>query len=301
MNQPSGDMKAMTAMTQPRPVPEDGFWWSDDGLRLHYHDYPGPADRPAIVCVPGLTRNARDFAALAAHLAGRWRVIAVDLRGRGESAYAKFPMSYAPFQYRRDLDALFAALGLERCVMIGSSLGGVLTMMTALARPGFLAGALLNDVGPQIEAAGLQRIARYVGKSGAWPSWVHAARAAAELHTPAHPDYDLVQWIAFAKRLNRLTPQGRIVPDYDMRIAEPMRHPAEPVDLWPALDALRDIPVCILRGALSDILSADTAHRMTERLPLARLITVPRQGHPPELDEPESLAAIDRLLAAVAA
>lgn len=294
-------MGAMAARTQPLRGFEDGFWWSNDGLRLHYRDYPGRSDRPTILCIPGLTRNARDFAALAERLSGEWRVICIELRGRGESAYAKFPMSYAPLQYRQDLDDLIKTLALDRAVMIGSSLGGVLTMMTALARPGFVAGAVLNDVGPEIESAGLDRIRKYVGRSGSWPSWVHAARAASELHGAAHPGYDLVQWIAFAKRLCRVTPQGRIVPDYDMKIAEPMRHPAEPVDLWPALDALGEAPVAILRGALSDILSQATADAMAARLKHATLTIVPDTGHPPELDEAESLAAIDSLLAKVAA
>jgi pimeloyl-ACP methyl ester carboxylesterase len=294
-------MEAMAGRTQPLRSFEDGFWWSNDGLRLHYRDYPGPSDRPAIICVPGLTRNARDFATLAERLTGDWRVICVELRGRGESAYAKFPMSYAPLQYRQDLDDLIATLGLDRAVMVGTSLGGLLTMMTALARPGFLAGAVLNDVGPEVEAAGLDRIRKYVGRSGSWPSWVHAARAASELHGVAHPDYDLVQWIAFAKRLCRVTPQGRIVPDYDMKIAEPMRHPAEPVDLWPALDAFGDAPVAVLCGALSDILSKTTATAMIARLKRGALTIVPQTGHAPELDEAESLAAIDALLAKVAA
>lgn len=290
----------MAGLTQPQQRFDDGYWWSNDGLRLHYRDYPGRADRPPVICIPGLTRNARDFAALAERLAGSWRVICVDLRGRGDSAYAKFPMSYAPLQYRHDLDDLLRTLEVERCVMIGSSLGGLLIMMTALARPGLLAGAVLNDVGPEIEAVGIERIRRYVGRSSSWPSWVHAARAARDLHGEAHPDFDLVRWIALAKRLNRLTPQGRIVPDYDLRIAEPMRHPAEPLDLWPAMEALRDVPVAILRGELSDILAERTATRMQGMLNLGTLTTVRGTGHPPELDEPEALAAIDAMLAKVA-
>jgi pimeloyl-ACP methyl ester carboxylesterase len=294
-------MGAMAGRTQPILNYEDGFWWSNDGLRLHYRDYPGRSDRPPIICIPGLTRNARDFAALAERLSGDWRVICIELRGRGESGYAKFPMSYAPLQYRHDLDDLFSSLAIDRAVMIGTSLGGLLTMLTALARPGFVAGAVLNDVGPEVEAAGLDRIRKYVGKSGSWPSWVHAARAASELHGVAHPGYDLVQWIAFAKRLYRVSPQGRIVPDYDMRIAEPMRHPAEPVDLWPALDAFGEAPVAVLRGAHSDILSDRTATEMVKRLKCGTLTVIPQTGHAPELDEAESLAAIDALAAKVAA
>lgn len=288
-------MEAMAAQTQY----EDGYWWSKDGLRLHYRDYPGRADRPPILCIPGLTRNARDFAHVADRLAGDWRLICVDLRGRGESGYSKLPMSYGPLTYLQDLEDLLDTLGIERFVSFGTSLGGLMTMMLAAHRTGRIAGALLNDIGPVIEDTGLERIRGFVGKSGSWPSWMHAARATANTLGAAHPDYDLSRWISLSKRLNRLTAQGRIVPDYDARIAEPMRHPAEAMDLWPAFEALRGVPVQILRGEVSDILSASTAAAMIKRLPKARLAVVPRTGHPPELDEPQSIAAIDALLAEV--
>ena len=278
---------------------EDGYWWSKDGLRLHYRNYGGREDRPPILCIPGLTRNARDFAHVANRLAGDWRLICVDLRGRGESAYSKLPMSYAPLTYLQDIEDLLETLKIDRFVAFGTSLGGLVTMLLATSRPGRIAGALLNDIGPVVEEAGLDRIRGFVGKSGSWPSWMHAARATANVHGAAHPDYDLGQWIALAKRLYRLTAQGRIVPDYDLRIAEPMRHPAEAVDLWPAFEALGAAPVHILRGALSDILSAEAAKAMAKRLPNAKLTIVPRHGHPPELDEPESIRATDALLKSV--
>ncbi|WP_219895287.1 alpha/beta fold hydrolase [Aquisediminimonas profunda] len=286
----------MAAQTQH----EDGFWWSKDGLRLHYRDYAGRTDRPPILCIPGLTRNARDFAHVAERLSGEWRLICVDLRGRGESGYSKLPMSYGPLTYLQDIEDLLETLQIGRFVCFGTSLGGLMTMMLAAHRTGRIAGALLNDIGPVIEEAGLERIRGYVGKSASWPSWMHAARATENILATAHPDYEITQWISLSKRLNRLTAQGRIVPDYDMRIAEPMRHPAVAVDLWPALDALRDVPVHILRGELSDILSADTAAAMVKRLPHARLSIISRTGHPPELDERESIEAIDALLAEVA-
>jgi pimeloyl-ACP methyl ester carboxylesterase len=290
-------MGAMAAQLQY----EDRYWWSKDGLRLHYRDYSGPADRPPILCIPGLMRNARDFAHVAERLAGEWRLICVDLRGRGDSAYAKFPLSYAPITYLQDLEDLISELQLERVIIFGTSLGGLLAMMMAQAHPGRIAGALLNDIGPVIEGEGLARIRGTVEKSGSWPSWVHAGRAAAEIYGGAHPDYDLNQWIALAKRLYRLTPQGRIVQDYDLKIAVPMRSPAEPVDMWPALDAFGDAPVTVLRGALSDILSQTTAKAMAKRLAKGRVVTIPNTGHPPELDEPASIAAIDALLTAVTA
>ena len=136
---------------------ENRYWWSKDEVRLHYRDYPakdgsGPAEKPPILCIPGLTRNARDFEEVAARLAGDWRVIAIDLRGRGESGYAKDPMSYVPLTYVQDVEALLGELGIERYVAFGTSLGGIVTMLLAglLAGEGRskLAGVLLNDVGP---------------------------------------------------------------------------------------------------------------------------------------------------------
>ena len=277
------------------------FVTAADGVRLYVRDHGRDvAGRVPIVCIPGLTRNARDFAHVAERLAGEWRLICVDLRGRGESGYSKLPMSYAPLTYLQDLEDLLETLELKRFVAIGTSLGGLMTMMLAAHRTGRIAGALLNDVGPVVEEAGLERIRGYVGKASSWPSWMHAARATAIAQNDSHPDYDLTQWIGLAKRLYRLTAQGRIVPDYDMRIAEPMRHPAEPVDLWPAYEALGDVPVHILRGELSDILSAEAAKAMAKLLPNAKLTIVPRTGHPPELDEPEATKAIDALLKSVA-
>ena len=281
----------------------DGFYWSRDGLRLHYRDYAGRADRPPLLCLPGLTRNARDFEGLAGRLAGEWRVICVSLRGRGESAYAKDPLTYVPLTYLQDLEALVAALGLTRVVAVGTSLGGLLTMLLASTHRGLLAGAVLNDVGPAVEAAGLARIRGYVGRGGNWPTWMHAARDVAELNAAHYPGYEIADWLRMAKQLCRLTNSGRIVWDYDARIAEPFRLPnAEAgVDLWPAFDAIGDVPALSLRGALSDILSVPTQKAMAKRLPSLRTVQVPKVGHAPTLDEPAAARAIDGLLAEIAA
>ena len=279
----------------------DGYWWSGDGLRLHYRDYPGRADRPPLLCIPGLTRNARDYEGLAERLAGEWRVIVVDLRGRGESAYAKDPMSYVPLTYLQDLEALVMELKLERFVAVGTSLGGILTMLMASTHPERIAGAVLNDVGPDIDPAGLSRIRGYVGKANWHPTWIHAARALAEANGDAYPAYDIEDWLAMAKRLYRLTSAGRIVLDYDMKIAEPFRLPGNEAgpDMWRAFDALKDKPLLVVRGANSDILAAATAEAMRKRAKGCDLVTVPDTGHAPAPDEPEAVAGIDRLLATI--
>lgn len=279
---------------------KDGWWQSSDGLRLHFRDYAGPKDRLPVLCIPGLTRNARDFDPVAQRIAGARRVICVELRGRGESAFAAEAQSYNPLTYLGDLEALLTELKLKKFIAIGTSLGGILTMLLAASKAGRVAGALINDIGPVIESDGLDRIKSQVGRTQSWLTWVHAARDLAEMQAAIYPGYDLVQWIALAKRLFKLSPNGRIVPDYDARIAEPLRGGGAPAaDLWPAWDALGDVPVTLLCGALSDILSAKTARDMVKRLPNAKLVTISNVGHAPALDEAASLRAIDALLKAV--
>ena len=285
------------------PAYENRYWASEDGLKLHYRDYPGREDRPPILCMPGLTRNARDFEDLAARLSPEWRVIAVSFRGRGKSEYAKDPMSYVPPTYVGDVQALLDELALPSVIAFGTSLGGIVTMLLAAAAPGRIAGALLNDVGPEIEPAGLGRIRAYVGKSNTWPTWMHAARAVAEANSEVYPSYEIEDWLAMAKRIYRLNSSGRIVLDYDMKIAEPFRVPGNEAgpDMWQALEQLKTVPVSILRGQRSDVLGAATADRMLKELDHAELVTIPGVGHTPTLEEPDAAAAIDRLLARVVA
>jgi pimeloyl-ACP methyl ester carboxylesterase len=276
----------------------DGYWWSNDGLRLHYRDYPGRADRPPIICIPGLTRNARDFEGVADRLKGEWRLLCVELRGRGESAYAKDAMTYVPLTYLQDLEALIRELDLARFVLFGTSLGGLITMLLANSGSDRIAAALINDIGPVLEPRGLERIRGYVGRSQSWPTWMHAARHFAEAQKDVFPTWRLEQWLVFAKRLCRLGPNGRIVFDYDMRIAEPFKLPggATGFDLWRAFRGLDGVPSLVVRGALSDLLTAETMDAMlAENLALSG-VTVPQVGHAPTLEEPEAAAAIDALL-----
>lgn len=281
----------------------DCHWTSRDGLKLHYRDYPGRSDRPIVLCLPGLTRNVRDFENLAMRFAGDWRVISPEMRGRGDSAYAKDSSTYNPFQYVDDVNHLLDDLGVDRYVAVGTSLGGLMTMILALNAPERIVGAVLNDIGPVLEPEGLARIGGYVGQGRNFPTWMHAARALEESQAIAYPDYGIDDWLAMAKRLMVVSSNGRIVFDYDMKIAEPLqRSGAEPqADLWPAIEALAGKPMLLLRGALSDVLSAKTLDQMAARLPDAEAVTLPRIGHAPTLDEPESMAAIERLLARCAA
>lgn len=282
----------------------DGWWNGGDGLRLHYRDYAGGAgaeDRPPILCIPGLTRNARDFEGVADRLKGEWRLICVELRGRGQSEHARDPMTYTPPVYWQDVEALIAELGLRRFILFGTSLGGLITMLLAMADNSRIAGALLNDIGPDLEQKGLDHIRSYVGRTQSWPTWLHAARAICEMQRDRYPDWDIGRWLVYAKRLCKLTPGGRIVFDYDMRIAEPFRAPGGDTgfDLWSAFAGLKGVTSLVVRGELSDLLSQKTVERMLAENPAMEAVTVPRVGHAPTLDEPEAQAAIDRLLARV--
>lgn len=251
-----------------------------------------------VICIPGLTRNARDFEGVAERLAGRRRVICVDLRGRGQSAYAKDPMTYMPLTYVQDMEALLREQAIEKFIAIGTSLGGLITMLLASMGPGRVIGALLNDIGPEIEEDGLARIRTYVGQGRSYPTWVHAARDLEENNADVFPDNDVSDWLRMAKRQMEVSPGGRIVLDYDMKIAEPFAVPGGEagVDLWPALNSFSDIPTVLVHGAKSDILSAATAQKMMDRMNKGELVTLPNIGHAPTLDEPEVQAAIDRLL-----
>jgi pimeloyl-ACP methyl ester carboxylesterase len=272
----------------------DHVWWSADGIRLHARVYPGHPNALPLLCLPGLTRNARDFEGLALALAGRRTVYAVDFRGRGDSGYAKDSLTYVPLTYAQDVAALLGDRGIDRFMTIGTSLGGIVTMLLAAMLPGRLAATILNDVGPVIEAAGLARIRGYVGQSGSQPTWVHAARAAAEANADVYPQWQLADWLVFVKRTHRLTPEGRIVLDYDPNIAQPFKVPGGESggDLWPAFAALKPVPTLIIRGKNSDILSTATAQAMLGALDYGQLIEIADTGHAPTLDEATAVAAI---------
>lgn len=278
---------------------EDRHYNSTDGLRLHYRDYAGgEADQAPILCLPGLTRNARDFEPVAERFAGEWRVLALDFRGRGGSAPDPDPSRYMPATYARDVIKLLDQLGIAEAMFVGTSLGGLVTMLIAAMENERIAGALLNDIGPEVAPEGIERIRTYVGKPAAWTSYAKAATAMMARAGDVYPKWSADEWERFARRCCREEGE-HVVYDYDMRIAEPFAqaNDATQPDLWPWLEHLKDRPVTILRGALSDLFTEATAERMVRELgESAELVTVPDVGHAPSFDEPESIAAVDRLL-----
>ncbi|MFC4256084.1 alpha/beta fold hydrolase [Altererythrobacter xixiisoli] len=296
------------------PVHVTGQWQTADGLTLSYRDFPGPADaagRPPLLCLHGLTRNGRDFEPLIERFAADWRIIVPDMRGRGQSDYARDTASYVLPSYIADVELLLAQLELNRFVGVGTSMGALILTGIALGGRDRLAGVIINDIGPEIEADGLERIVEYVGQGRSFPTWMHAARGLRDQAEVAHPDFTITQWLAMAKRLMCLSGNGRIVFDYDMKIAEPFASagnpgaetetpaPAAASGLWPGFEAFGGRPGLVLRGEVSDLLSAATVDAMTRRIAGLQAVVVPRTGHAPTLEEPAAQAAIAALLARI--
>lgn len=272
---------------------------SPDGLTLYARDYDAGGDKPVLLCMHGLTRSCLDFHDLALHLMDRFRVITVDQRGRGRSAYDPDSSNYRADIYCADMLALLAQLRLSQVIAIGTSMGGIMTMMMASMKPGLFKAAILNDIGPEIDPAGLERIAGYVGKTDAFESWDAAAQALKAQGPDVFPNYTERDWMDFARRTCIETDNEGVRFNYDPAIAEPFKTDdtaAAPVDMRTLYMALFDIPVLIIRGALSDILSPEITDKMTAAHPGAALAEIPAIGHAPMLTEPESLAAIDGFL-----
>jgi pimeloyl-ACP methyl ester carboxylesterase len=273
----------------------DRYWNSVDGVKLHYRDHDGDRDRPPILCIPGLTRNARDFEPVADRFAGEWRVISIDLRGRGGSAFDPEPANYKPMVYVGDILKLLDQLGIADAVFVGTSLGGICTMALALGDRERIAGALLNDIGPVVDNEGIARIADYVGKPVIFAGWDDAIDQTAARAVDVYPDYDRSNWERFVRRM-AVEDNGQVRFDYDMRIADNFESATSAPDMWPFFEALDGRPVTVLRGELSDLLTADVAERMATAIGDVEVVTIPRVGHAPSFDEPESIAALERLL-----
>ena len=276
---------------------EDRYYVVRDGLRLHYRDYPGARTRPPLLCLHGLTRNSRDWAEFAERYSPRFRVLSLEFRGRAGSDYDPLPARYNPLTYAGDVIELLDQLGISQAVFVGTSLGGLVTMTVAAMAPHRIAATILNDVGPDLDASGIDRILSYVGKDRRFKSWDEAAGAIAANYGASFDRYSHDDWVKMAKR-NCREENGEIRFDYDMAIAEPFKTagPTPNVDLWPFFAVLGQKPLLVIRGAKSDLLTAATADKMREVVPDVKLAVVPGVGHAPELNEPEAVAAIDEFL-----
>lgn len=277
-------------------------WVTPDGLSLYARDYPAEGGEKAlpVLCLHGFTRNSKDFEELAPVLAaaGR-RVIAMDMRGRGQSDRDPRPANYHPKVYARDVLGFLAELGVSRAVFLGTSMGGLITLAVALLRPKAIAAAILNDVGPAVDLAGVRRIQSYAGKAPEVRTWQDAADYMRVTNEVALPGLAAADWAGMARRLFRDSPTGPVL-DYDPAIAGGGKAKASSLIAWFAFRRLaRRVPTLLLRGEQSDILTADIARRMRRRSPALQLAVIPGVGHAPTLSEPEALAAIRAFLAKV--
>ena len=285
------------------------FRSADGRLDLYTRDYPvegpvaGASGVPPLLMMHGLTRNSADFEPLAAHFAGRFRLIVPDQRGRGRSAYDPDPANYRPDVYAADMFALLDSLGIETVTIIGTSMGGLIAMIMAAMQPQRIAGIVFNDVGPEIDPAGLARIQGYVGKAGVLNTWDDAARACAATNGNAFPEFGHDDWLAFARRTCREQADGTVALDYDPALAASTAgdDPATvPPDLWPLWAVLDAVPVLVVRGEHSDLRAAATVIEMDNRHagPFAA-VQVPGRAHAPMLDEPVAVEAIEGFLRSV--
>lgn len=277
---------------------EGRYFTVRDGLSLHYRDYPGSAEKPPLLCLHGLTRNARDWADFAERYSPAHRVLALDFRGRAASDYDPVPARYSPLTYAADVIEMLDQLAIPQAIFVGTSLGGLVTMTMAATAPQRIHATIMNDVGPDVDVDGVNRILTYVGNDRRFASWDEAADAIAANYGASFERYTHDDWVKMAKR-NCREENGEIRFDYDMAIAEPFKTtgPTPHVDLWPFFAALAEKPVLVVRGAKSDLLKEATASKMQQVSPNVKLAVVPGVGHAPELNEPEAVAAIDEFLA----
>jgi pimeloyl-ACP methyl ester carboxylesterase len=280
------------------------FITAPDGLRLHVRDHGDRRSRRLpVVCLPGLSRTAEDFdvlaAALAADAAAPRRVLALDYRGRGLSEYDRNPENYAIPVELADVIAVLVACGAAPAIIVGTSRGGLLAMALAVKQPGAIAGAVLNDIGPVIEAQGLTRIKGYVGKLPEPRSFQEGADILRRVSGGQFPKLQAADWLGAAKRGWR-EQDGRLVTTYDPALARNLAaiDPNQPIPtMWPQFEALAHVPVMVIRGANSDILSPETVEAMKARHPDMAVAVVPDQGHAPLLAEPDIIARIAQFAA----
>jgi len=273
-----------------------------DGPVIYARDYAAPGTRLPVLCLHGLTRNSADFEVVASKIAalGR-RVIAIDARGRGKSGNDSDATRYRPDVYVGDVFQILDTLRIPRAIFLGTSMGGIMTMLAATMAPDRISAAILNDIGTEIDPAGLARIASYVGKAGPFASWNEMTSAVRGSQSVAFPGKDDAFWQAFTRRVARERSDGSIEFAYDPAISNAFNTaPAgPPPSMAPLFASLIPKPVLLIRGAISDLLSRETVAAMKQAKPDMEFVEVPDVGHAPTLEEPEAWNAIAAFLAEV--
>jgi len=275
-----------------------------DGPKVYVRDYAeeGSVRGLPVICLHGLTRNSTDFEAVAPQIAAQGRrVIAIDARGRGHSDNDPDATRYRPDVYVGDVWRIMDTLGIPRAVLLGTSMGGIMSMLAAVINSPRVAAVILNDIGADVDPAGIARISSYVGKAEPFASWDEAAVAVKATQSVAFPEKDDNFWRTFTRRVARERADGRIELAYDPAIANAFSATpsAPPPTMMPLFVALATRPVLLIRGALSDLLSRDGVAAMKRAKPDMEFVEVPNVGHAPTLEEPEARSAIASFLAHV--
>lgn len=286
--------------------PRDRFFTSSDGLRLHLREYGNPLSAwTPVLCLPGLSRSNRDFHDLAAHLSSHRhrprRVICANYRGRARSQWDPNVENYNPITEMHDVYDALASLGVPRPVVVGTSRGGIIGMLMGADRPASVAGLVLVDIGPVIEPLGLARIKSYIGRTPAPHDWDDAANILQRLHGAQFTGWDADEWRQFA-RLTFRDEDGVPVSDYDPKLGDTLARIEfdEPLpDMWAQFKALANIPILVIRGENSDLLSARTVKVMKEVHPGLETVEVACQGHSPMISGTQLLNKISSFMTSV--
>jgi pimeloyl-ACP methyl ester carboxylesterase len=278
----------------------DHFHTVEDGTRLYARD-EGPLDdaRLPLLCLPGLTRHSSDFDPVFARYASTRRVIAMDFRGRGRSSHASDPATYQPLVEMQDTISFLDQLNIARMAVLGTSRGGIVGLLMGSLAATHIEGLMLNDVGCRLEPDGLLRIRNLVSAQPVFKTWTEAAKAYAK-NQRGFSRLSQRQWMQVVKRIYFKTDAG-VAPVHDPALARTLPSDVEikagqVAELWTLLPPFNGTPFALLRGAGSDLLSAETVSRMQQASPQLVATTVPKRGHVPFLDEAESVAAIDAWL-----
>lgn len=298
----------------------EDFWYKGcDGTKLYARIYPnrngnmaecvdtsgstGEKSDVTLLCMHGLTRNSKDFDGIAEALSQHYSLIVVDQRGRGKSSWSD-PSTYTPMIYMRDMFKLLEALKKSEVMVIGTSMGGIIAMLMAATKPKLIKGVVLNDVGPEVDKSGVEKIKGYIGKNRSVPSWEMAETCCQSSYGGGFPEYTDKDWKTFARRLYTEKSKTEIVLDYDPAIDDVVKNNASstvPPDLWSLFHSLDNKPLMVVRGENSDILSAQCLKKMLSgnTHSISRGLTVRNRAHAPMLDEEESKRAILEYLTAV--
>jgi len=276
------------------------YYQSNDGLNLYYRKYGKNTARFPLVCLAGLTRNSEDFDEFAEYFSKDRAVYTLDYRGRGKSDYDPDYKNYNPQTYLGDIYAFLMAADIEKAIFVGTSLGGILSMAFASLSPQHVAAIILNDIGPEVSSGGGSRIAGYVGKDNRFKTIEAATDAQRQLYTGAYPDLDEAAWRKTTETgFVYDATAGNYRPNYDLALgkafAEQMSDDPS-VDLWPFFEALNSVPLLAIRGALSDVLSAETFQKMQEANPDMQVLTLENRGHVPLLNEPPAMKELIRFI-----